>query len=182
MSWADISTCADDLRAALDLADVDCFPVGHVIEFVLEAWMPPYYFDVGSRELMGQAEGQTAPDGSFIRLREDVYEGLVRGEGRPRFTAAHELGHFVLHQGATLQRANPHELPAFRNSESQANHFAASLLMPERLITPGTSVASLIKRFGVSADAAQRRLNKLGLSSGNKKKEGHEYRRPPLSL
>lgn len=56
---------------------------------------------------------------------------------RRRFSAAHELGHFLLHQGAmgrfradtdeTIQEANEE---ASDQMERQANRFAAELLMP----------------------------------------------------
>ena len=33
-----------------------------------------------------------------IKIREDVYERAIKGYGRDRFTLAHELGHFLMHQ------------------------------------------------------------------------------------
>ena len=54
---------------------------------------------------------------------------------RRRFTAAHELGHAVLHRdkmGATLQDATIEEADGVLGPmEAEANRFAAELLMPE---------------------------------------------------
>ena len=57
---------------------------------------------------------------------------------RRRFTAAHELGHAVLHRasmGATLQDATIEETDGPLNAmEAEANRFAAELLMPEVIL------------------------------------------------
>lgn len=83
-----------------------------------------------------------------IVLGQDIYEGLDQPgdlifDGRSRFTAAHELGHMVLH-GEQLRniRFRNHEaamafkedIPAYRNCEWQANAFAAALLMPRVMV------------------------------------------------
>ncbi|WP_460881211.1 ImmA/IrrE family metallo-endopeptidase [Pontibacter rugosus] len=61
---------------------------------------------------------------------------------RQRFTIAHELGHFVLHQKYSELFIDK-EKPLFRNQESstgehkrekEANAFAAAILMPQFLI------------------------------------------------
>jgi len=170
LSWRDIEGVADDLRAALGLMSTCYFPVGFVIEQVLEEQLPGYVFDVGDFELMGSAEGETAPDGSFIRLRDDVYEALHSNDGRARFTAAHELGHFLLHRNVPMQRATPGSIQTFRNSEAQANHFAACVLMPTNLILPGMSARDIAHQFCVSAKAAQNRFENLGLKGVHKEK------------
>ena len=65
------------------------------------------------------------------------------GPQRRRFTAAHELGHFVLHRDLLKEhrhldrlfdeaaRRNPSK-PLVYSHELQANQFAARLLMPEQ--------------------------------------------------
>ena len=57
---------------------------------------------------------------------------------RRRFTAAHELGHAVLHRdqmGATLQDATIEETDGpLAAMEAEANRFAAELLMPEVIL------------------------------------------------
>jgi Zn-dependent peptidase ImmA (M78 family) len=79
---------------------------------------------------------------------------------RQRFTAAHELGHFVLHRdemGGLLSRADTTETIELTQSESdlhelEANQFAAELLMPEAVIR--ARVAAFEKAYGVAPRAA----------------------------
>ncbi len=79
--------------------------------------------------------------GSVARLVTHGNRGLIivrhdiREEGRKRFAAAHELGHFVLHRSKTPVRicADEEFLVWYSQSdtESESNEFAAELLMPE---------------------------------------------------
>lgn len=97
---------------------------------------------------------------------------------RQRFTAAHELGHFVLHADKSTQR---HDLVGsifFRTHgtnadkiEREANEFAAELLMPhfmlkrdaEELPEEDFTASFLAQRYGVSEQAMTIRLSKLRL-------------------
>jgi Zn-dependent peptidase ImmA (M78 family) len=92
-------------------------------------------------------------------------------EVRQRFTIAHELGHYIYHR--TLIGDGVADSPAYRAPdetvyentplerfhETQANQFAANLLMPLKLIRkaeqehPGISVKDLAGLFKVSEDA-----------------------------
>ena len=162
-SWTSIEETTVGVRAVLELGDEPRFPIMRVLEFVLDHEFEFLHLEVGSRDDMGDAEGFTCPDGSFIRLREDVYRKAWSGDGRARFTAAHELGHHVLHAGAPLARVKPNERhPPYCLSEPQANIFAASILMPRRFITEADDARTVAKRHGVSLESASIRLNNLG--------------------
>lgn len=99
-----------------------------------------------------------------------------RSNGRRRFTVAHELGHWHLHR----DRGDSHfcrpediggsqsDLYALKRIEAEANRFAAALLMPESSVREQAprlrlSIPALARRFGVSADAMQVRLEVLDL-------------------
>ena len=108
-----------------------------------------------------------------------TYDWLETGYARGGFFVAHELGHCVLHtdqlvrlaqmpkvQQAALHRGGQevaHE--AYRDTEWQANAFAAALLMPARglLILEQEygelSRAIVVEHFCVSAEAARYRLD-----------------------
>lgn len=86
---------------------------------------------------------------------------------RQRFTAAHEVGHFVLHRsqiGDGLQDNYLLRAEGMSNfQEAQANRFAADLLMPRNLISRAissgvTDVAALARLFKVSETAMSIRL------------------------
>jgi Zn-dependent peptidase ImmA (M78 family) len=159
MSWDAISSSADDVRRALGLGDTQFIPVMDIIERVMDQQLELLEFRVGDRFHMGNAEGHTCPAGTFIELREDVYAGALAGDGRARFTAAHELGHWILHAKRPLARLKPNERPgAFERSEPQANQFAAEFLMPRQFFRRGDTAATLARRHGVSIHASELRI------------------------
>jgi Zn-dependent peptidase ImmA (M78 family) len=86
---------------------------------------------------------------------------------RQRFTAAHEIGHFVLHRDKIGQRIEDNYLlraEGLSNAiEAQANKFAADILMPypliEALVAEGVDgVDALARRLQVSQVAMAIRL------------------------
>jgi Zn-dependent peptidase ImmA (M78 family) len=162
MSWADISRHAESLREQLGLTAVPFCPVIDVLERVLYQELDFVELQVRDEKEMGSAEGYTCPSGSFIRLRLDVYEAACANDGRARFTVAHELGHLFLHRNLPLARARSDDnVPPFRRSEPQANRFAADLLMPRSFMNASDSVAAVMKRHGVSMEAAVNRIDNL---------------------
>lgn len=63
----------------------------------------------------------------------------LHGEKRKRFTVAHEIGHFIFHadlieNGAIIDDKLYRDARVGGANETQANRFAASILMPEKLI------------------------------------------------
>lgn len=96
---------------------------------------------------------------------------------RQAFTAAHELGHFILEHNLkegkevllrtdVLSVGKKHE-----KIETEANWFAASLLMPRFLVfkywEKTKDIETLSKLFGVSRTSMRYRLSDLGLLSNN---------------
>lgn len=109
---------------------------------------------------------------------------VVKNDGRCRFTIAHEIGHiilhvplFIAHERQTPIFASAHSLHQDGRLEIQADRFAAHLLMPRNAV--GTLYRSLnrpnglitaeevAETFGTSKQAAQIRLETLGLLSKN---------------
>lgn len=101
---------------------------------------------------------------------------------RQRFTIAHELGHYMLHAHLigdgvddtvndtimyrSMPKSNFYNPNITAVEETEANKFAAELLMPRSLLavttTVGQNVAALAKLFQVSPIAMEIRLNGLG--------------------
>lgn len=71
-------------------------------------------------------------------------------EGRVRWTLAHELGHYILHQ-AELTRNAQHE-----DIEKEADYFASTLLAPYPLykVNQVNSYVDVLSAFGLSNEAA----------------------------
>lgn len=131
------------------------FPIVEVVELALPELYQGFIFDVATADEIGDDHGQTYPDKKLIRIREDVYERACEGHGRDRATIAHELGHLILHTDIPLARsAATASIPAFRNSEWQANCFAGELLVCYQHIEGCQTVADIVARFGVSSQAA----------------------------
>lgn len=161
-SRSDIRHTATRVRQELHLVDVPYFPIIHVIDQILCSHFQEIELEVEPLSEMAGAEGYTCPNGTFITLREDVYDGAIAGEGRHRFTAAHELGHLLLHSGRGFARVPAsNAIRPFENSEWQADTFAAELLMPARFFSSSDTVQVVVDRHGVSYQAADYRLVKL---------------------
>jgi Zn-dependent peptidase ImmA (M78 family) len=106
----------------------------------------------------------------------------AHAESRQRFTIAHEIGHWILHRGRSLVvdatikvnlRAKSSGF-ASQREETEANQFAAALLMPTASVqslyektsngqTLDRIVGVMSARFKVSSVAMQYRLTNLGL-------------------
>lgn len=105
---------------------------------------------------------------------------------RQNFTIAHELGHYLLHEGevihldeergafTTINYRSAESAKTNNDNEKEANLFAAELLMPEQLLRKELANKSydlleedglkvLAKKFGVSSMALTFRLSALGL-------------------
>jgi Zn-dependent peptidase ImmA (M78 family) len=91
---------------------------------------------------------------------------------RQRFTAAHELGHYVMHSNEPdafdyIDNRMAFEADEDNMEEAFADSFATALLMPKdevkRLKKQHYTATQIAVYFGVSQDAAYFRLTKLGL-------------------
>lgn len=98
---------------------------------------------------------------------------------RQRFTAAHELGHYILHRSLigegiddnkayrSQSQGKFHNQNITARHETEANQFAAAVLMPTGLVVleraANSNIAYLASRFGVSQEAMRIRLASLDL-------------------
>lgn len=93
---------------------------------------------------------------------------------RQQFSIAHEIGHWILHEGFNPQELEKDE---YKLMEQDANNFASSLLMPSERFTKdiqnvGTHFESFLvlkKRWNVSISSMIMRSYQLGLISSEKK-------------
>ena len=122
-------------------------------------------------------------DGKIVRGKKKTLikvNSMIPFESKKRFTIAHELGHFLLHEKLEDHSENSKTLNWFKNTENQlkrgiqeweANDFASELLMPEALFrkeaegipfTPDL-VKTLSERFKTSITSALIRCVKLDI-------------------
>jgi len=117
-------------------------------------------FTVVDDHELGEEEARTYPNEKHIVISNSVYEAAADGEGRARFTIAHELGHLDLHKDQKpMFSRGEHKI--FEDSEWQADTFASEFLMDSRFITSIDSIQDVMKKFGVSKTAAGLKLKKL---------------------
>lgn len=110
--------------------------------------------------------GRIEQDGAGYRVTINARDNARR----QRFTLAHELAHFILHRDLIGDGITDSPMYRSRMSseiESQANRFAATLLMPAALMratyrSGNRSIAGLAQHFDVSPEAAMIRMRDLG--------------------
>ena len=129
-----------------------------------DAYVPIYNMDEKRYELIFVERGTIILDASLLRCRT---------RGRHRFTAAHELAHWIIHQelysgtgdAAAMLKSLSKSSEADRRIELQADMLASALLLPISQVkkafyrTSGEDrVSRLAAQFGVSNQAMEIRL------------------------
>jgi Zn-dependent peptidase ImmA (M78 family) len=117
---------------------------------------------------------------TVLLLRPCIAVNPAHHINRQRFTIAHELGHYFLHEGLE-EHVEENFRVAWRSADSskainwieiEANRFAAELLMPTRFLETDLnslenidkrSVALLAIKYIVSPEAMKIRLSQLGI-------------------
>lgn len=119
--------------------------------------------DIVADEQLPNCYAQACPAEHKIFVRNSVYDGAADGNGRDRFTLAHELGHYILNGSTKVSYArvqSKSQIPAYRNPEWQANTFAAELLVPE-YIARTINVKKIPNLCGVSMQVANIQKNQI---------------------
>lgn len=102
----------------------------------------------------------------------EIYINNAHADTRSKFTIAHELGHFFLHEDILRKKG---KIISFRGNyqnmdetiEKEADLFAAELLMPKDIMyeiikdESKNNLEYLSKHFGVSKPAMSRRIEEL---------------------
>lgn len=107
--------------------------------------------------------------GYFDHTRKIIFVNDEYSATRNLFTIAHEIGHYVLHDGTNNRYDEYHKYtPEERKREYEANDFAGKLLMPEyKFVKIFEQYKGNTKKisdiFGVSIRACEVRAFNLGL-------------------
>lgn len=159
-SRAGILATASKLRRCFVPDNVLFFDVVRVLENVIPIAYPEFELIVMPNEDLPNELALTFPDKKQIIVREDVYKAAVLGDGRARFTMAHELGHIVLHSGIQNVYARSKEgseLRSYEDSEWQANVFSGEILAPAHAVKD-MRVCEIMQECGVSYTVANIQL------------------------
>ncbi len=160
MSKEKIEALAQNVRNAFGYSERHRFPIIEVIEMGLPKISDSFVFEVLGRDEMGNDEGRVIAGKNSIILRVDVYDAACQGDGRGRFTAAHELGHYLMHQEISFARAREENEPIYSDAEWQADAFAGNLMIPRNLSFGYTCPTITSHAFGTSEHAAKVMLSK----------------------
>ena len=155
-SKRDIKRLALTIRKKFGLEHIALFPVVEMIEVVLPVFDPQFNFEIVEDRECGLDEANYDPRHNLMRIRQSVYDGAYDRNGRDRFTLAHELGHYFMHRDVDLALSriiDKRSVPAYCNSEWQANTFAPALLMPDHIIKD-LRPDQIAKSCGTSLSAA----------------------------
>lgn len=137
ISTAQIEKIAHVIRLKCGLENKLYFPIEAFIEVILPEIYPGFSYDyVSPNEMAFGTYAYFNPYENIMSIREDVYIRACQGEGRDRFTLAHESGHCILNRAdMILCRNDVNRTPKpYENPEWQANEFASAILMPRDLI------------------------------------------------
>lgn len=133
----DIKNLALEVRERFQLYDAVYFPVVDFIEMLMPINDRNFNYEIVEDYKLGLDAANYNPQSHLMKIRESVYNGACDGNGRDRFTLAHEIGHYFMHSDIDLllNRIDRNtSIPLYRNSEWQANTFASALLMPDHII------------------------------------------------
>jgi Zn-dependent peptidase ImmA (M78 family) len=103
-------------------------------------------YDLGVNILEGELKGAA---GSLVRIGDNATIRVSNDDSyeyRKRFSIAHELGHFSLNHGISIQRiCSDEDMMNWykKNEETEANFFAGELILPESLIKKKCDVAEV---------------------------------------
>ena len=130
-----------------------------VVPLARELGLPVYYVNGWGDDLSGMIKREENEEFS-------IYINNNHSSHRRRFTIAHEIAHYILHQdkiGDGIVDDALFRSALSNRTEAEANRFAANILMPWDLINRAmnegiTSLEDLAESFNVSKSAMSIRL------------------------
>jgi Zn-dependent peptidase ImmA (M78 family) len=145
-----------NLRTGLSYPDYD------LTEIAKALGVDVFEFDPSDSEINGVIQYRDSENEAF---RPRIYLKREMQPTRKRFTLAHELGHFLLHPQKEKFRLDTYNYSLDSEEsmeESEANYFAASLLVPKdrltKVMTVTKNTEEVARYFGVSVPVIENRL------------------------
>lgn len=148
-----IRKITENLRENLGMKNMLYFPIVPLIELLAQDETVDFDMELVTPQELADMYGRTNTARNRMTIREDVYEGAIKGNPRDRFTLCHELGHWILHQPENIELARG-EIPKYCDAEWQANTFAGELMAPCYLIG-NMEIEDIMEKCGVSYSCAK---------------------------
>jgi Zn-dependent peptidase ImmA (M78 family) len=111
-----------------------------------------------------RAEARAYCKAWVLKVRKSVISAVRKfGDGRARWTIAHEIGHLVLNHPRSLDRKSPGQEvnPEDQLLEREADIFASEFLAPSHLVSNNHTPNDIRAIFQISLDAATRRRKEI---------------------
>lgn len=156
-----IERLAGEIRAGLGMKPGDRVAMGPILDLYLDEIVPDAYLAIEEDRQMGGAEGRTDWLKPVITLSASTHAKLQRNDARARMTAAHELGHLLMHTRQPVFHYRSKSYDRGVDPEWQADVFAAAFLMPRAAFVKMKTVRQAMAAFGVSRSAALVRARNL---------------------
>lgn len=153
-----LENCAERLLTLLGFNDVTAIDISL---FAKEIGLNVYSANFENNNISGYIKYENG--------EKNIYVNNSQAITRQRFTVAHEIAHYILHEDILNQEGGT---PLFRGgsaspAERQANRLAAALLMPrnkvKELYIKNKDIGKMAQLFWVSYDAMANRIASLGL-------------------
>lgn len=130
------------------------------------AMLMELFIDKGIIEVCEQGDPRLAgkyaltyPDKDIILISEETYDYAADGDGRARFTVAHEIGHLFMHKGQmSFARSSTGSHKIFEDAEWQADTFASHFLIDDSYLPSKSFLqdpSHIADMFGTSYQAAE---------------------------
>lgn len=145
---------AEYIRKQLRIENEKMFPIVELLDIFKDCFEDFEYEVISDDEFVSNSYAYTDVSKGVVYIRESVYNGATLGNGRDRFTIAHEIGHYTLHNKINnyLHRTDDN-IKLYEDPEWQANCFAAELLVPHNLIEE-LSIEEIVAECAVSKQVA----------------------------
>lgn len=159
-SRADLRLLASEVRKVLRLDDQLYFPIVELLDVFEETLNGFSYLIIPDNEFPPSKHADTNVYTGEIRIKESVYDGARRGNGRDRMTIAHEFSHYMglcFLEMKLSRTIGDGKIEAYEDPEWQAKCLAGELLIPYDL-TAGMTVDEIVEKCGVSYPAAEYRM------------------------
>ena len=138
------------------------FPEGNIVELVKALGIKVYEVDLSAYP---NVKGAVQYQNKAGKIEPIIYINKNISPYGKTFTLAHELGHYLLHKGEDKLRIDEYDYSQNTKEslqESEANYFAASLLVPKekllKVLAVTDKIDTIANYFGVSKPVVETRI------------------------